>query len=95
MNQAVSHAAPLCKLHVAAAHCATYKAYPNSIEILFSGLEVVHDPCVQLLTLIQRLSTLTPPDDDDERPTAKLATPPPLLTANSNPTFPPNLTAKW
>ena len=71
------------------------KAYRNSIEILFSGLEVVHDPCVQLLTLIQRLSTLTPPDDDDERLTAKLATPPPFLTANSNPTFPPNLTAKW
>ena len=95
MNQAVSHAAPLCKLHVAAAHCATYKAYRNSIEFLFSGLEIVHDPRVQLLTLIQRLSTLTPPDDDDERLTAKLATPPRLLTANSNPTFPPNLTAKW
>ena len=95
MNQAVSHAAPLCKLHVAAAHCATYKAYRNSIEILLSGLEIVHDPCVQLLTLIQRLSTLTPPDDDDERLTAKLATPPTPLTANSNPTFPPNLTAKW
>ena len=43
------------------------KAYRNSIEILFSGLEIVHDPCVQLLTLIQRLSTLTPPDDEDER----------------------------
>ena len=82
-------------MHAAAAHRVTYKAYRNSIEILFCGLEVVHDPCVQLLTLIQRLSTLKPPDDDDERLTAKLATPPPLLTANSNPTFPANLTAKW
>ena len=71
------------------------KVYRSSIEILCSGLDPVHDPCVQLLTLIQRLSTLTPPDDDDERLTAKLATPPPLLTANSDPTFPPNLTAKW
>ena len=52
------------------------KVYRNSIEILFSGLDPVHDPCVQLLTLIQRLSTLTPPDDEDERLTAKLARPP-------------------
>ena len=95
MNRAVSHAAPLCKLHVAAAHCATYKADRNSIEIPFSGLEIVHDPCVQLLTLIQRLSTLTPPDDDDERLTAKLATPPPLQTATTTLTSPANLMAKW
>ena len=59
------------------------KVYRNSIEILFSGLDPVHDPCVQLLTFIQRLSTLTPPDDDDERLTAKLA-----------PFLPPNLTAE-
>ena len=52
------------------------KVYRNSIEILFRGLDPVHDPCVQLLALTQRLSTLTPPDDDDERLTAKLATPP-------------------
>ena len=71
------------------------ESYRNFIEILFSGFEIVHKPCAQLLTLIQRLSTLTPPDDEDESPTAKPATPPPLLTANSNPTFPPNLTAKW
>ena len=53
-----------------------WKFYRKPIEILFSGLDPVHDPCVQLLTLIQRLSTLTPPDDDDERLTAKLARPP-------------------
>ena len=52
------------------------KAYRISIDVLFGGLETVHDPCVQLIDLIRRLSTLTPPDDADERLTAKLATPP-------------------
>ena len=61
-----------------------WKFIGNPIESLskFDRREIVHESCVQLLTLIQRLSTLTPPDDEDKRLTAKLALfPPPNLTA--------------